>query len=49
MGSVIDYQECPNCKMEAAMDFYYKTGEEYMNCPHCGISNGYLTHRTRCN
>jgi Zn ribbon nucleic-acid-binding protein len=36
MGSVIDYQECPNCKMEATSDFYYKTGEEYVNCPHCG-------------
>ncbi len=36
MGSIIDYQECPNCKMEAASDYYYKTGEEYMNCPHCG-------------
>lgn len=36
MGSVIDYIECPSCKMEAWSDFYYKTGEEYINCSHCG-------------
>ena len=36
MGSVIDYIECPNCKHEAYSDFYYKTGEEYVNCNNCG-------------
>ncbi len=36
MGSVIDYIECPNCKQEAFSDFYYKTGEEYINCNNCG-------------
>ena len=36
MGSVIDYIECPNCKQEAWTDFYYKTGEEYVNCSNCG-------------
>ena len=36
MGSVIDYIECPNCKHEAFSDFYYKTGEEYVNCNNCG-------------
>jgi Zn ribbon nucleic-acid-binding protein len=36
MGSVIDYIECPNCKQEAFSDFYYKTGEEYLNCNNCG-------------
>jgi len=36
MGSVIDYIECPNCKQEAYSDFYYKTGEEYVNCNNCG-------------
>jgi len=36
MGSVIDYIECPNCGQEAFSDFYYKTGEEYVNCQHCG-------------
>ena len=36
MGSVIDYIECPNCRNEAYSDFYYKTGEEYINCQNCG-------------
>lgn len=36
MGSVIDYIECPNCKHEAFSDFYYKSGEEYINCNNCG-------------
>ena len=36
MGSVIDYIECPNCGTEAFSDFYYKTGEEYINCNNCG-------------
>jgi Zn ribbon nucleic-acid-binding protein len=36
MGSVSDYIECPNCKSEAFSDFYYKTGEEYLNCGNCG-------------
>ena len=36
MASVIDYIECPNCKQEAYSDFYYKTGEEYVNCNSCG-------------
>jgi Zn ribbon nucleic-acid-binding protein len=36
MGSVLDCIECPNCKHEAYDDFYYKTGEEYINCNNCG-------------
>jgi Zn ribbon nucleic-acid-binding protein len=36
MGSIIDYIECPNCEHEAFSDFYYKTGEEYVNCNNCG-------------
>jgi Zn ribbon nucleic-acid-binding protein len=36
MGSVIDYIECPHCGQEAYNDFYYKTGEEYVNCQNCG-------------
>jgi len=36
MGSVIDYTECPNCGKEATTDYYYKTGEEYVNCRSCG-------------
>lgn len=38
MGSIIDYIECPNCKNDAVLDFYYKTAEEYMLCDHCGYS-----------
>jgi Zn ribbon nucleic-acid-binding protein len=36
MGSVIDNIECPNCKQEAFSDFYYKSGDEYINCNNCG-------------
>lgn len=36
MGSVLTDIECPNCQQEAYSDFYYKTGEEYINCQHCG-------------
>lgn len=37
MGSVIDYIECPKCGSEGCFsDFYYKTGEEYLNCGECG-------------
>ena len=36
MGSVISDIECPNCNQEAYDDFYYKTGEEYVNCNNCG-------------
>ena len=36
MGSVISDIECPNCGQDAFSDFYYKSGEEYVNCQHCG-------------
>jgi Zn ribbon nucleic-acid-binding protein len=36
MGSFIDEIECPNCEHEAFSDFYYKTGEQYVNCQNCG-------------
>lgn len=36
MGSIIDYIECPNCKEEAYNEFYYKSGEEFVFCDHCG-------------
>lgn len=36
MGSVLDYIDCLNCKQEAYTDYYYKTGEVYINCQHCG-------------
>jgi len=41
MGSVIDYVECVNCKTEAHSDFYYKSGEEYINCNNCGYYHSY--------
>lgn len=37
MGSVIEYIDCPNCgSPDCFDDFYYKTGEEYINCNRCG-------------
>jgi transcription elongation factor Elf1 len=41
MGSVIDNIECPNCNHEAFSDFYYKTGEQYINCNNCGLARNY--------
>ena len=38
MGSVIEVIQCPRCSEEASMDFYYKTGEEYIFCDNCGYS-----------
>lgn len=38
MGSVITMEDCPNCNSQACVDFYYKTGEEYTFCHHCGYS-----------
>jgi len=39
MGSVVEHIECPECKCEEATnDYYYKSGEEYINCPQCGYS-----------
>lgn len=38
MGSVIESIQCPRCNEEACMDFYYKTGEEYIFCDNCGYS-----------
>jgi len=38
MGSVIDHIDCPHCGEEAWSDFYYKTGEEYTFCNHCGYN-----------
>ena len=36
MASVMDVMECPNCGRESSIDYYYKTGEEYINCGNCG-------------
>lgn len=38
MASVLTEIECPNCGHEATDDFYYKTGEEYIYCKHCGYT-----------
>lgn len=45
MGSVIDYIECPNCKQDAVSDYYYKTGEEYINCNSCGYHYSFVIKR----
>lgn len=45
MGSVIDYIECPRCKQEAYSDYYYKTGEEYINCNSCGYHYSFVIKR----
>ena len=36
MGSVLESIQCPRCNEEASLDFYYKTGEEYVQCTNCG-------------
>ena len=37
MGSVVEHIECPECKYEeATSDYYYKSGEDYVNCTRCG-------------
>ena len=42
MGSVIDYIECPKCGGEAYDEFYYKSGEEFLVCPHCGYNRKFF-------
>ena len=36
MGSVIDETKCPVCSKDAFFEYYYKTGEEFIVCEHCG-------------
>ena len=38
MGSVLDSIDCPDCGLEAMIDIYYKTGEDFITCSHCGYS-----------
>ena len=45
MGSVINYIECPRCEQEAFSDYYYKTGEEYINCNSCGYHYSFVIKR----
>lgn len=46
MGSVLEEIECPNCKLEATLDFYYKTGEEFIICRHCGYHKSHYLDRS---
>ena len=41
MGSVTDFVDCPKCKKAGvyARDYYYKSGEEYCTCMHCGYTH----------
>ena len=42
MGSVIDYIKCPRCGEENCIDdYYYKSGEQYINCPDCGYHKSF--------
>ena len=38
MGGTVDYIDCPHCNtVEGAInEFNYKSGEEFIHCPHCG-------------
>ena len=42
MGSVIDYIDCPKCGNESYNEFYYKSGEEYIFCDHCGYTRKFF-------
>ena len=43
MGSVIDFTNCPQCgNEEASIDYYYKTGEEYLLCDKCGYQRKFV-------
>lgn len=40
MGSVLSEVNCPKCGFERAMvDYYYKSGEEYVRCYQCGYAS----------
>ena len=40
MGSLHTVEECPKCKEASTftLDYYYKRGEEYGFCTHCGYT-----------
>ena len=44
MGSVITYNDCPRCKTEEGLfeDYYYKSGEIYSFCKHCGYTDNHF-------
>jgi len=41
MGSGQDWVTCPKCKEEGTYgrNYYYKSGEEYCTCLHCGYTH----------
>ena len=41
MGSTQNSTECPNCNSEAIEVYNYKTGEEDLNCFHCGYHKSF--------
>jgi hypothetical protein len=46
MGSITDNMNCPRCDYdECLIDFYYKTGEEYIHCSECGYLSEYYIKR----
>lgn len=43
MGSIMDNTDCPQCgNSEAVVDYYYKTGEEYILCDKCGYTRKFI-------
>lgn len=48
MGSVQDIVNCPQCgKEEAILDYYYKSGEEFVFCPICGYQKKHYYRRDK--
>ncbi|HLU23137.1 hypothetical protein [Lederbergia graminis] len=38
MASILFEIECPQCKKVAIEDYYYKVGDKYVLCSHCGYN-----------
>lgn len=48
MGSVLSEIKCPECGYEnACIDFYYKSGEEYVWCNRCGYYSSWTIRENR--
>lgn len=48
MGSIMEYETCPNCGSEESYirDYYYKSDEEYCFCSKCGhVHNYFMTNQ----
>jgi hypothetical protein len=41
MGGFIDYIDCPKCGNEAHDELNTNTGEEFINCTHCGYHRSF--------